>query len=250
MLLELVGCPQEILAMGAREHAILATESGEAVSKRFAEDDWTCHVCRTRIQGYMEIDHVGSHEPCGTEGIRTICQFCHNLRHLVWAALRGRMRLIWAPGLDQSFLTRIAWQVLFTSESESEDIKSIELAESAQTVADDVTRRERVLGHILGSSHPEGFLEALFSARSLMNNEAFEASASRLDSFVRFWPTAAGRISGESIPAASAFGCWKEGRFADLSAAAAGQYWQHEITTDRFFLICGRETGISHQGQS
>lgn len=240
MLAELIRCPPEILALGAREHAILATLCGEAVSARFEEDDWTCHVCRTRIRGYMEIDHIDSHKPCGSDGIRTICQFCHSLRHPVWAALRGRLRLIWAPDLDQVALTRLAWQVLFACVAEPPEAGGAELAAASLHVASDVSRRERVLGHILGSAHPEAFFEALFAARSLMPAKAFHPAVSRLDRFVRFWPTAAGWRHEHSIPAASAFGCWKEGRFIDVSSAAAGQYWQHEVAADQLCDLWGQ----------
>ncbi len=249
MILELIGAPQEILAMGAREHAILATQCSKAISTRLDRDDWTCHVCKIRIQGFMEVDHIESHTPCGTGGIRTICQFCHNLRHIVWAALRGRLRLIWAPSLDQVSLAKLAWQVLFASEGGSGDSLAPELSEAARTVVDDVARRELVLAHILGSAHAEGFLEALFSARSLMDREAFAKAASRLDHFVRFWPTAAGRTNGKGIPPASAFGCWKDGRFVDMSALAADQYWQREMPADHIFQICGQEVAIAQSGQ-
>ena len=86
---EIVRTDLSILGMGARAHSELASNNPKAISECLARDDWTCCICRTRIPGFMEVDHVQSHGPCQADQLRTICQFCHNLRHPLWAALRA-----------------------------------------------------------------------------------------------------------------------------------------------------------------
>ena len=165
---EIVRTDLSILGMGARAHSELASNNPKAISECLARDDWTCCICRTRIPGFMEVDHVQSHGPCQADQLRTICQFCHNLRHPLWAALRGRFRIFWAPGLEQLWINRIAWHVLFASRSRSDGEIDSDLNAAAQQIFNDVSRRETVLADILGGSDALGFWEALFTAKSLI----------------------------------------------------------------------------------
>ena len=223
----------DVLAMGARSHSIIASACLDSMAARLALDDWTCSVCLTRIPGFMEMDHAERHEVCGTEGMRAICQFCHQLKHPIWAGLRGRVRLIWAPGLDQADINRTAWQVFFASTDGQGMAPNETLADAAARAVEDVDRRERVLEHIIGSAHPEAFFEAVFTARDLLAEAEFLSVSALLDSFVRFWPTAADRTPAHRAPSGNGLKCWRKGRFVDVSAEAVSTYWSEELNSGR-----------------
>lgn len=238
----------DVLAMGARAHAIIAGASLDSIAARFALDDWTCSVCSTRIPGFMEVDHAERHEVCGPERMRAICQFCHQLRHPVWAALRGWMRLFWGPGLDQTDINRTAWQVFFASPDGKGMAADEALADAAARVAEDVDRRERVLEHIVGSAHPEAFFEALFTARDLLAEAEFKSVSALLDSFIRFWPTAADRASAHRAPGRNGLKCWRKGRFVDVSTEAIATYWSEEASSGRLRDLQSTEAGDLRNG--
>ena len=230
---EIADSEPDVLALGARSHSIIAGACFESVAARLAQDDWICCACSTRIPECMEVDHAEEHEACGPERLRTICQFCHQLRHPIWAALRGRIRLFWGPGFCQADINRLAWQVFFASPDGKGAIADEALADAAARTVDDVDRRERVLEQIVGSSHPEAFFEALFTSRDLLSESDFLSVSALLDSFIRFWPTAADRASALRASDGSGLKCWRKGRFADVSAEAISSYWSEEANADR-----------------
>ena len=242
-MLEIADGEPDILAMGARAHSIIAGACLDSVAARLALDEWTCSVCTTRIPEFMEADHAERHEACGPERLRTICQFCHQLRHPVWAALRGRIRLFWGPGLDQTDINRAAWQVFFASPGGPVATADEALADAAARTIEDVDRRERVLEHIVGSAHPEAFFEALFTARDLLAEAKFLSVSALLDSFVRFWPTAADRASAHRAPGRNGLKCWRHGRFVDVSAEAISSYRAEELSSGRTRGLQSAEAG-------
>ena len=236
-LLEMTDAAQGTLALGARAHAELASDSLAAVAECRERDRWTCGCCGIRVPGYMEVDHVNGHTPCDAGQLRAICQFCHNLKHPVWAALRGRFRLISAPGIGQASLHRIAWQVFFSSGDDSDGIEALEIEDAARSIVRGAFRREAILAEIIGSTHPEGFFEALFAARRLLGEEGYGESVRLLEGLVRFWPAAADLVETESVPASAALSCWSDGRFADHSAQAAREYVRNQRPPERLHEI-------------
>ena len=242
-MLELAdACPGE-LALGARAHSMILGKATGAASSRLAMDDWTCRVCGTRIPDFMEVDHTGGHAPCGPNGLSAICQFCHNLRHPLWAAARGRFRLFWGPDVSQRDVHRTAWQVLFASGRVDGRDANPEIRSAAALVVEDIDRRERALECIAGSANACGFLEALFAARDLLADSAFGGIADSLDKVVRFWPSAADRAADREIAAPASLACWREGRFEDLSAEIASRHWETEQSSDRLRGLFQSEAG-------
>lgn len=199
--------------MGARRHAVLAAQMADAVDACCERDDWTCHICGIRLRHFMEVDHLAGHQPCGVDDIRTICQFCHQLRHLVWAAQRGRLRLIWAPKSSQILLNIMAWQVLLASPTTTGQLIDEELTEAAKSVVKAAHRRERILADIIGGTHPVGFIEALRSLKRLKGEKAYIKTVKRLDQYVRFWPVATDRVLNISLPRTADLSHWREGDF-------------------------------------
>ncbi|MCY3878036.1 MAG: HNH endonuclease [Rhodobacteraceae bacterium] len=228
MLLRILETPAEELVFGARFHAMLAGGSPAAIAACLRRDDWTCHICGIRLRNYMEVDHIHRHEAGAS--LRTICQFCHDLRHALWAANRGRLCVFWAPALAQIQLTRLAWHVLLASAEE-------ELAPIADDIAADVRRRERVLADIVGTSDPAGILEAMITLKRLGGETEFQQAVSLLGGVLRFWPTAANRISGK----AAGLKHWRDGGFRDLSMDLISD---HSVDAARLRDLCGRHVPL------
>ena len=240
MLNEIMRTPLETSVLGARFHAVLAGGSRQAVAACLLRDSWTCHRCGIRLPGFMEVDHLSDHAPCSAGHLRTICQFCHNLRHAFWAAGRGRLRIIRAPALDQSAVTRIAWFVLLASEGTDGQPPDHDLAAAAHLIVNDAKRRERVLGDVLGTAHAAGLFEALFALKRLAGADAYWQSVDRLDSYVRFWPAAANRSGEKPGRACAAFSQWRDGDFHDMSAELVSAYWRSEASVEHLREICSR----------
>ena len=239
MLNEIMQTPPEMSVLGARTHAALAAASRQAVAACLVRDSWTCHRCGIRLPGFMEVDHLTDHAPCGEGQMRTICQFCHNLRHAVWAASRGRLRIIRAPALDQVTVTRIAWFVLLASGGTDGSPPDHDLAAAAQIVASDAKRRERVLGDILGTAHAAGLFEALLALKRLAGEDVYVRTVDRLDRYVRFWPTASHRSDDKTERTCAVFSQWRDGDFHDISNELVSEYWRSEASVELLRKICG-----------
>lgn len=231
--------PLETSVLGARFHAVVAGASRKAVAACLIRDSWTCHRCGIRLPGFMEVDHLTGHAPCGEGQMRTICQFCHNLRHAVWAANRGRLRIIRAPALDQIAVTRIAWFVLLASGGTDGSPPDHDLAAAAHVIASDAKRRECVLGDILGTAHAGGLFEALLALKRLAGEDAYVETVDRLDGYVRFWPTASNRSDDKPERACAAFSRWRDGDFHDISGKLVSEYWRSEASVELLREICG-----------
>ena len=237
--------PRETSVLGARFHAVLAGGSRHAVAACLVRDNWTCHLCGIRLPGYMEIDHLAVHAPCSEVQMRTVCQFCHNLRHAFWAASRGRLRIIRAPALDQTAVTRIAWFTLLASTGIDGQPPDHDLAAAAHVIVGDAKRRECVLGDILGTAHAAGLFEALIALKRLAGEDAYLQTVDRFNGFVRFWPTAANRIVEEPVKACAAFSQWRDGDFHDIAAELVSDYWRCEASAEHLREICSRHDTVS-----
>ncbi|MDE0113516.1 MAG: HNH endonuclease [Albidovulum sp.] len=221
-----------LLALGARKHAMLATAASESVCRCLARDDWTCHICGVRLPEFMEVDHVNGHDASNLENLRTICQFCHNLRHPVWSALRGRLRLIWAPGLEQAKIHRLAWLVFMASGFNGDEHACAMAEQASLRIAGCIDRRESAAVQVLGGSHVEAFFEALFAAKSMLDDDRFARLARTLDAHLRFWPVAADRVTRDGSRPSASVSCWREGGFADVSEELLTRFWTAEVTSE------------------
>ena len=209
-----VTSPLDQLKHGAREHAVLATEHRQVFSRCLLRDDWTCHRCKTRLPGFMELDHVKSHDIHQEQNLRTICQFCHNLRHPLWAALRGRIRAFWSPATGQDSINRIAWSVL-SAERCGHKMPDVQAAMHGFLEA--IRHRELLLSDIIGSTHSEALFEAMLVSSRYMSSECSRHVARGLDQYIRFWPLAAERILEQPSRSSSTFSSWQGNRFVDMT---------------------------------
>ena len=226
------------LRHGARFHSQLAARRAGETVKCLRRDNWRCHVCGIRIPECMEVDHVQEHVPGDAASLKTICQFCHDLRHPVWAGSRGRLQIIWAPDVSQPALTRIAWAVFLSSPQHADP----ELAAAAREVAEAISRRESVLITILGSAHAGSLLEALRFCQDTSGAVAAKRLTRRLDSFVRFWPVAASRTVRQPERHCSDLSLWMQDRFAGVAEQAIAGFWKRcgngELLRDRYEELC------------
>lgn len=242
-MLEIADAGPDELALGARAHSLILGKAMAPALERLELDDWTCRVCGTRIPDCMEVDHLDVHAARGSKGLSAICQFCHNLRHPLWAAARGRFRLFWGPDMAQRDVHRAAWQVFFASGRVGGSDADPELRSAAALVVEDIDRRESALECIAGSADACGFLEALLTARDLLSDSAFRRIAAALDGIVRFWPSATDRAANREIAAPASLSCWREGRFEDLAADAASRHWETEQSSERLRGLFQSEAG-------
>ena len=236
--MELLEMPADIAALGARMHAVLIRNRGRELQECFRRDDWTCHSCGFRFRGFMEVDHTMSHDPRQPGGLRTICQFCHNLRHPVWSALRGRLRMIWAPSLSQEALNRMAWLALLASGDRAGKYVDHELADAANEIVAATRRRESIVTSLLGTSHPGGLFEAVFSVGPLCRSSDRMIALKLIGRFVRFWPVAADRIQSQVADPSASFSFWDGCRFTDIAELAVSEYWKRERTVDELRRLC------------
>ena len=239
MLHSILNTPVQILTLGARAHALLASQMPTATARRFERDDWTCHICGVQLVGFMELDHLNGHQPCADTDVCTICQFCHDLRHAIWAANKGRLRILWAPAVSQEILTNLAWQALLAAQDAEGKIMDESMAEAAKIMTDDINRRESVLGNIIGATSVTGLFEALNSLRRMKGEEAYRAAVDKLGEFVRFWPAAINRTLGETVSVAADFGCWQNGDFRSMTADLIGDFWKDRSVIDDLQRLCG-----------
>lgn len=202
------------LSLGIRAHARLAEAQPDDVAAVFARDDWTCHVCTTRLPDFMEIDHMAGHRRSRQEDLRTICQFCHNLKHPIWAASRGRLLAIHAPDIAQRDLTRLAWATFRLRETSPGGI-------DLQTILDDVAVRADKLRANLGTSEPTPLIEAALQLRRT-GAEGVPALFERIDAALRFWPA---ELTSQAslLPDSARLSTWKVGGFHRAVATLAAR---------------------------
>ena len=221
MLAKMLKINPEEASFGARYHAQLYTGSMNGIRESFGRDNWTCQTCQIRLPEFMEVDHKVHKSVCEAKELTTICQFCHNLKHPLWASLRGRMRLIWLPGMPQFMITRMAWGVFLASYQEN--IPS--LFQSAERIIARVDRREAILADLLGSSDAEGFFESLHTIRRFTDDQRFWQKIKELDGIVRFWPTAVNAANSVMARPSTALGFWSTGKFLDLNQKSKELFW-------------------------
>lgn len=236
--------PAPLLAMGARAHAVLAGQSADAIARAFERDDWTCQRCGTRVPQYVEVAHMDGHRAdCSSQDLLTVCQFCHALDHPVWAASRGRLRLIACPDVPQMVLQRLAWSVyLFAAEdADAEEqgraVYGLERFEQqTEALLAAVDARERLLTELLGGVRAESFFESLFTARDLLTAPQFERLLTDLDRIVRFWPSAASEPEGAEQAPGAQVSRWRESGFEPVGPRLRAAYFDDAANSGRVTL--------------
>lgn len=193
------------LTLGARGHAKLVSHQVQDIKKVFRRDNWSCHVCGIRIPEFMEIDHTKGHS-VQSGGLKTICQFCHNTDHLLWAAARQRVTVIHAPEFNQSQLNRIAWSIFaLRGKQTREDVDPNDILESVEA-------RERTVRDTLEIRSLEGFCESIIAYGRRYGRDAARDIAMTLDQTVRFWPSELSRDMSH-VPTSGRLSLWSRGGF-------------------------------------
>lgn len=192
------------LAFSARDHARIISAHHKLAADALKRDNWTCHLCKTRIPEFMEVDHGDSHVE-GCKSLKAICQFCHNLEHPIWAASRGRIIFIHAPEFSQAQLNRLAWAML--SRRESPDFPW-----DGSRFTKAIEERQKLMEGVIQSGTVEGFLEAVFSLDRRLGREMAKNTLLKIDQAIRFWPSEL-TAGYADLPAAARISTWTVGGF-------------------------------------
>ena len=217
MLSNIVSTNLKILTLGARDHAMLLEGREDACLATFREADHVCHVCGVRTVDGLEIDHTAGHVAGVTKGLRAICQFCHDLKHPLWAASHGRLVPIWAPGIAQRDLHRLSWAILTWREAFPDAIAPVRagLLARADRFADTFE---------CGSA--EALFEAAFMTCDELGMEHGKATLNKVDQTLRFVPRevllAPEDIGSVLIDQASRLSTWRIGGFRKIARMTAG----------------------------
>lgn len=221
MLAQYFDMPLNTLNLRVVDHAALLVGGLAEVTKVMKRDRECCTICGFSIPGFMEVDHPKGHVPgAKADSMACICQFCHNLRHPVWAASRKRFVPVFAPDLTQEDLHRLAWVALAWRDAPESTDDSDEPPIDIAAIMNDMAAREQQLTKILKCTAAESFIEAFLSLKEVVTREQGLAAAHHLDQFVRFWPS---EVLGDyqSLPRAARLSTWGIGGFKVIATEAA-----------------------------
>ncbi len=198
----------------AIDHGSLLTRDAQTCQKVFQRDRDCCHVCGYQIPGHMEIDHLKGHKPCDASDLATICQFCHNLKHPIWAGARKRIIPVYAPDLTQEDLHRLAWTVLaWRNGGEG-------VPDEIAAVPEQMMQRKNDISEILGCEDAESLFEAVMGLPDLIGKKAAREALMRIDQVLRFWPAEL-LPDYEDLPKAARLSVWDIGGFRVVADEAA-----------------------------
>ena len=176
--------PRTELLIGASQHAQFNAAMPNRNGWVLRRHDWTCNVCGVRLPGLMEIDHLDEHGPGPGGRIAPICQFCHDLKHPLWAAAEHRLVPVALPEMDQRTFTRLCWIMLSRALNEEPG------TERLRPITRVLARRSIQAEHTLETAHMTEAFGALNTALDLFGAETANAVARHLDACVRLMPAA------------------------------------------------------------
>lgn len=214
MLSTLASAPVSLLSLGIRQHGMLLSGQAKEVHACLQAADWTCHICGVRVPEMMEIDHTGGHARSAVKGFKAICQFCHNLKHPLWAAARGRIVPIIAPGVGQLDLHRLAWTLLAQRGAKAPAV-------DVTGILADLEERQKLFVTTYGGERVDAFFEAILDLPRVIDPERAAKVVMAVDEQVRFWPAELTNEVAELAPA-SRLSTWRDGGFRRASKTAAG----------------------------
>ena len=180
MLARLPSRPLALLTLSARDHARLNASMMDRIRTAMEADDWTCHACKIRLPGMMEIDHLGGHVPACTR-LQPICQFCHDRQHPLWAASRRRIVPVLAPDFSLEDLSILAWTLLVHAAQDG-------FRHEGHLMARDWTTRHEHAVDILGHGNAEAIFEAVLALDDRVEARRLQERLSEIDRHVRFAP--------------------------------------------------------------
>ena len=182
--------PRKLLSLGACHHYALNAAMPDRVRDALRSASWTCHVCGAYLPGFLEIDHFDNHEPGSHGPIAPICQFCHDLKHPLWAVARDRMvPVMISPEISQSTLTRLCWLII------SYSLHWPDTERHMQNLIRKLRCREPAYDGVIDTCHIADLFESLLGVVDFDGVEDAEEMAQFLDAKIRFLPSAVIDIS-------------------------------------------------------
>lgn len=171
------------LTLSAQAHNKLnATMIDEIVSAMQAHD-WTCNVCGVRLPQMMEVDHLKGHNPSAKDALAPICQFCHDRKHMLWAASRKRLSLIHAPDLTYEEISQISWALMSNKGQQGFDIDEKKLQR-------DLASRQEDAFDAIGHNNLEAIFEAAYSLLDAKGEEVALERMQAMDAHIKLAPAA------------------------------------------------------------
>ena len=215
MLVAVTSTNIRLLNLGARDHAALHGQDASSSRSVFEAADHTCHVCGVRTVDGLEIDNTAGHAPRKTKGWRAICQFCHNLKHPLWSAARGRIVAIWAPDISQVDLHRLAWSIVTWREAHPE---------KAEILRADLVARAQRFAETFDCASAEALFEAAFATRDTLGAGRSKAVLLQVDQVLRFVPSEIlldpQQVGDMTIDQGSRLSTWSIGGFRKIARMA------------------------------
>lgn len=181
MLSALLSDSLPLLTLSARDHARLNAAMTDSIRDVMLAEDWTCHVCATRLPEMMEVDHVGGHTLAGAGSLLPICQFCHDRAHPLWAAARGRLVPVLAPDYAPEDLSALSWMTLLHEcHTDSGKLRT--------SMSKDWKARHDQAADMLGHHSAEAVFEAVLALRDKREKDELADRLKTIDAHIRFAP--------------------------------------------------------------
>ena len=227
--------PQAELLIGAHQHAQFNAAMPNRIRGVLRRRKWTCNVCGVRLPGLMEIDHLDKHGPETRGEIAPICQFCHDLRHPLWAAARQRLVPMALPEMDQRTFTRLCWIMISRSLRDAQSVQRLRL------ITDVLARRQIQAERMLGTARMIRVFEALLATADLQGAEHAGMIARRLDACVRLMPAA--------VIDLSALCAWTGTGFEPVSRSVLREATRQPLPLSEAAAILAEATSLAAQGR-
>lgn len=215
MLSEMLDTSLTILTLNALSHNTLNTRMIDDVVVCMAKNDWTCHVCGVKLYGMMEVDHLKGHNLAGKAAIAPICQFCHDRKHMLWAASRGKFRLMHAPDLTYEDISHLTWAKVSHTGQEG-------FSFDAKKMGRDLNARCSDASDMIGHDNVEAVLEALFALHDKVGYDEAKKKAAIIDTHIKLVPVA---LTQENAVIQS----WSDGGFRPAS-----DMWKNNAVSKNF----------------
>ncbi|WP_027234546.1 HNH endonuclease [Leisingera caerulea] len=196
------------------DHAALLVPQAQECGEVMKRDQERCHICGVRVPGMMEIDHLKGHRESPASDMACICQFCHNLKHPLWAGARKRIIPIFAPDMSQEDLHRLAWVAL--AWRNAPDDAPVDVS----AVISDIEARRQRLRELLGCKDAESLFEAALGMPALIGEKEAGETLLRIDQSLRFWPAELSE-GYEGLKKGSRLSTWSIGGFQVIADEAA-----------------------------
>lgn len=225
MLEALITSSPIVLKLRMSDHGALLVPQADMCRAVLKAGKDTCHECGMRVPGAMEIDHLKGHRPCNEADLAPICQFCHNLKHPIWAGARKRFIPIFAPDMSQADLHRLAWTCLAWRSDE-------EVSAGIGAVLDAIAARHKLFVDTYKTDNVSSFFESITGLPDLIGQDSALKLARQTDSFVRFWPSEV-LPDFETFEASRRLTTWSVGGFkicSDMAARALRDYVKPDLT--------------------